>query len=270
MSPTANPSPQDVTTSADSRAVVQRYLDAVQVGDAQGVRELFAPDATWQLRGELPISGTRKGRDAILGESLATALGYYEPGSLDLEATSMVAEGEQVALEWVSRARTRAGEPYENFCIGVFTVRDRRIQTVREYMDTLYAHRATFSWRPPATTVAQLLEARDRDALGALLASDVRFHSPVADYDGRDDVAQLLSLIAGVLDDVRVRRQLTGERELTSFLAGCVGEAAFDAVLDEHYDDRGAVVELTLMLRPLSTLRAAIALMGAALEAAGR
>jgi ketosteroid isomerase-like protein len=56
----------------------------------------------------------------------------------------MVAEGDQVTLEWTSRARTAAGEPYENFCIGVFTVRDGRIAAVREYMDTGYARRTAF------------------------------------------------------------------------------------------------------------------------------
>jgi uncharacterized protein len=50
-----------------------------------------------------------------------------------------------VTLEWTSRARTAAGEPYENFCIGVFTVRDGRIVAVREYMDTHYAHRVAFA-----------------------------------------------------------------------------------------------------------------------------
>jgi uncharacterized protein len=64
-----------------------------------------------------------------------------EPGSVSLEVTAMVAEGDQVTLEWTSRARTTAGEPYENFCIAIFTVRDGRIAAVREYMDTRYAHR---------------------------------------------------------------------------------------------------------------------------------
>jgi ketosteroid isomerase-like protein len=48
-------------------------------------------------------------------------------------------------MEWTSRARNRRGESYENFCIGVFTVRDGKIHAVREYMDTLYAHRTAFS-----------------------------------------------------------------------------------------------------------------------------
>jgi uncharacterized protein len=72
-------------------------------------------------------------------------LSYYEPGSVSLEVTCIVADGDQVVVEWTSRARNRAGRPYENFCIGVFTVRDGRIHAVREYMDTLYAHRVAFS-----------------------------------------------------------------------------------------------------------------------------
>jgi uncharacterized protein len=64
---------------------------------------------------------------------------------VSLEITSMIAEGDRVVVEWTSRARNRAGEPYENFCIGVFTVSDGKIHHVREYMDTLYAHETAFS-----------------------------------------------------------------------------------------------------------------------------
>ena len=34
---------------------------------------------------------------------------------------------------------------YENGCIGVFTIREGKIQDVREYMDTLYADNVAFS-----------------------------------------------------------------------------------------------------------------------------
>jgi uncharacterized protein (TIGR02246 family) len=134
-----------MSTAANGRAVVERYLAAAQAGDAEVVREVFAENASWQLRGDLPISGSWNGRDAIVDEFLSTALSYYQPGSVSLEVTSVLADGDQVVVEWTSRARSRAGRPYENFCIGVFTVRDGRIHAVREYMDTLYAHRVAFS-----------------------------------------------------------------------------------------------------------------------------
>ena len=56
-----------------------------------------------------------------------------------------MAEDEHAVMEWTSRARSRSGEPYENHCIGVFTVRDGKIARVHEYMDTLYAHQVAFA-----------------------------------------------------------------------------------------------------------------------------
>jgi uncharacterized protein (TIGR02246 family) len=135
----------DMTPSTDTKAVVERYVAAVQSGDESAIRELFAEDATWTLAaGDLPIAGVWRGREAILGEFLATAMTYYAPGSVHLEITNMIAEGDRVVLQWTSRARTRDGRPYENGCIGVFTVRDGRIAAVREYMDTLYARDTAF------------------------------------------------------------------------------------------------------------------------------
>ena len=126
----------------DAKAVLRSYVAAVEAGDEATLRASFADDATWTLAaGDLPIAGTWRGRDAILGEFLAGAMARYEPGSIDLEITGMIGEGDTVVLQWTRRARTRTrtGRAYENGCIGVFTVRDGRIQAVREYMDTLYA-----------------------------------------------------------------------------------------------------------------------------------
>jgi uncharacterized protein (TIGR02246 family) len=134
-------------TETQAKAVVQRYVAAVAAGDAQTARELFAPAATWTLAaGDLPIAGTWEGRDAIIDDFLGTAQSYYAPGSISIEITGMVAEADTVVVQWTSRARTRAGAPYENGCIGVFTVCDGHVQHVREYMDTLYAHRIAFGF----------------------------------------------------------------------------------------------------------------------------
>jgi hypothetical protein len=46
-----------------------------------------------------------------------------------------------VVIEWTSRALTANGDPYENHCIGVFTVAHGKIVAVRECMDTGYAQR---------------------------------------------------------------------------------------------------------------------------------
>ncbi|HJS96052.1 MAG TPA: nuclear transport factor 2 family protein [Solirubrobacteraceae bacterium] len=130
----------------EGKSVLRRYVAAVQAGDTVAIREAFAEDATWTLHaGQLAISGTWTGRDAIIDGFLAEAMAHYEPGSVSLEITGMIAEGDRVVLQWTSRARTRDGRRYENGCIGVFTVCAGKIQHVREYMDTLYASEVAFT-----------------------------------------------------------------------------------------------------------------------------
>jgi uncharacterized protein len=140
LSLASGPRPTQKIGTMTSREILNRYVAALQAGDEQTIRDSFAEDATWTLRaGDLPLSGTWHGRNAIIDDFLAGALGHYEPGSITLEVTGMIADGDEVALQWTTRARTRDGQPYENDCIGVFTVKDGKIQAVREYMDTLYA-----------------------------------------------------------------------------------------------------------------------------------
>jgi ketosteroid isomerase-like protein len=152
-----------MTQQTDTKAVLRRYVAAVEAGDRETIHGLFAEDATWTLHaGRLPISGTWTGRDTIIGEFLAQAMAYYEPGSVSLEITGMIGEGDEVVLQWTSRARTLDGRPFENGCIGVFTVRGGRIQAIREYMDTLYAGEVAFrgSVNPRTAPAEGLLDAR--------------------------------------------------------------------------------------------------------------
>jgi hypothetical protein len=129
-------------------AVVSRYIDAVRDGDTGAMTGCFAPDATWDYPGDLPLSGTWRGRDAILGDFLGQLGGLFEPGTpLSLEVTSLISAGDQVVAEWTSDATARGGAPYRNRNIGVFTVRAGQIVAVREYTDTQRAERVLFGTR---------------------------------------------------------------------------------------------------------------------------
>jgi hypothetical protein len=105
----------------------------------------------------------------------------------------------------------------------------------------------------------------DRQALEGLLAEDVVFHSPVQTYRGRNQVLHLLVTIGGVIDDVRPTRNLDG----VTFFTAQIEEHPVDGVLDEHANEDGRITELTLMLRPLAQLQAAVARMARALADPG-
>jgi hypothetical protein len=107
----------------------------------------------------------------------------------------------------------------------------------------------------------EAIAAGDSDALSGMLADDVVFHSPVQTYRGREQVVHLLVTIGGVIEEVEATREVDG----VTFFAATVEEHPVDGVLDEHADAAGHVAEITVMLRPLAQLQAAVARMARAL-----
>lgn len=132
-------------TDNDPKTVVIRYVQAARDGMAAVIRDSFTADATWEYPGDLPLSGTHQGIDAIVTEFLGGAAALMAPGTkVVIELTNVVAEGDQVVAEWTARATARNGRAYHNRNAGIFTVRDGRIVSVREYTDTQHAARVLF------------------------------------------------------------------------------------------------------------------------------
>jgi hypothetical protein len=107
-----------------------------------------------------------------------------------------------------------------------------------------------------------LLAALSQAGPGDLLAEEVSFSSPFADYRGRADVLHLFGLIGRVLQEPAVTGAVTdGVWTYTSFI-GCVEGRALEGVIRERHDDDGRLVRATLFLRPYASLRAALHAMG--------
>ena len=135
-----------MSTILDPKAVVVRYVEAVRDGDAQTILDSFAEDATWLYPGSLPISGLWEGRDAIINDFLGGMGAYLDPSSpVVIELIDAFADGEQVLAEWTSKATAANGSAYDNRCLGVFTVRDGRITSVREFTDTAHVAATLFA-----------------------------------------------------------------------------------------------------------------------------
>jgi ketosteroid isomerase-like protein len=132
-----------------TRTVVRQYIEALQRGDIDALRASFTADATWWLRGDLPVSGTYTGPDEILDGFLASMMDRLDTTRpLSQELTTIVADGDTAVAEWTSRATTVEGSTYDNDYAVVFVVRDGRIAHVREYFDTAYAQRVLFAQSP--------------------------------------------------------------------------------------------------------------------------
>jgi ketosteroid isomerase-like protein len=132
------------TTLHPTRATILTYLERLHAGDIEGARATFQPDATWWLPGDLPISRTWVGRDAIIDEFIPTVMARFAQDTIAFETRSLLVEGERASLEWIVRARSIGGEDYENRYLAIFELRDGLIAAVREYMDTGVMARVLF------------------------------------------------------------------------------------------------------------------------------
>jgi hypothetical protein len=104
-----------------------------------------------------------------------------------------------------------------------------------------------------------LLAAASAADVAGLLEEDVVFHSPVADYRGRTDVAHLLATIASCISPPQAGEQLIGARSAATAFESIVGGRRLDGVLVQRCSDRELLAEATLLLRPLAVLKVAIA-----------
>ncbi|MCX5388249.1 nuclear transport factor 2 family protein [Streptomyces sp. NBC_00083] len=142
---TAAVTPAAATPATETgRAVVLGYMDTLTTGDFSALSGFFAPDATWTLAGDLPLSRTWTGPQEILGEFIPAMVSHFVPESMEFAFEGVIADGERVFAEWNTRALTTEGARYDQHCLAVFTVRDGRIVAVREYIDTLHAKNVVF------------------------------------------------------------------------------------------------------------------------------
>lgn len=131
--------------SRGARAVLQDYLDALTAGDLEAIADSFAADATWWLHGDLPLSGMKVGRSAIM-EFLVSAGSLYQPGTQRFSFGEITADDDRAVLEWrVSGIAAATGKAYDNSYCGVFVIRDGRIAEVREYLDSLHVAQVLFA-----------------------------------------------------------------------------------------------------------------------------
>jgi ketosteroid isomerase-like protein len=136
-----------MSATTDTEQVLRAYLDALVAGDLDRIAASFAEDATWSLHGDLPLSGTKRGRAAVM-DFLVGAGALFAPGTQSFTFGEVTVQDDRAVLEWNVRGVGAAtGKPYDNDYCGVFVIRDGRIVAVREYLDTGHAATALFGPR---------------------------------------------------------------------------------------------------------------------------
>jgi uncharacterized protein len=101
----------------------------------------WVPDDSKPERSRLPFAGTKtkaQYRDQVVG---AIVKGFNATATVDrlkFTVTSLTAEGDRVAAEVESDGLHYSEKRYQNRYHFQFTIEDRKIVAVKEYMDTLH------------------------------------------------------------------------------------------------------------------------------------
>ncbi|MDF6100371.1 nuclear transport factor 2 family protein [Gordonia sp. JH63] len=113
----------------------------------------------------------------------------------------------------------------------------------------------------------EAVEARDEQAMRALLADDVVFTSPVAfkPYPGKAITSAILRGVLRVFEDFRYIREINDADGHDSALVfeAVVGGKKITGCDFIHVNDDGKIDDLMVMVRPLSGAQAVAAAMGA-------
>ncbi|MCG7630866.1 nuclear transport factor 2 family protein [Gordonia McavH-238-E] len=113
----------------------------------------------------------------------------------------------------------------------------------------------------------EAVEARDEQAMRALLADDVVFTSPVAfkPYPGKAITSAILRGVLRVFEDFRYIREINdaGGRDSALVFEAVVGGKKITGCDFIHVNDDGKIDDLMVMVRPLSGAQAVAAAMGA-------
>jgi ketosteroid isomerase-like protein len=119
---------------------VKAFFAAIGRGDREGLLALVAEDIEWIIPGkDWPLAGTYRGH-AGLADLLETASESIETSTQPRE---FVAQGHRVLVVGFARGRTKAtNKTFEDDWIFAITVRDGRLASIREYVDTQALARA--------------------------------------------------------------------------------------------------------------------------------
>lgn len=122
----------DLQMEKDRALTFLKNLDKPNVKELDG---LLSNDVEFEMMGRLPGITPIKGKDALL-KGLPATLSQMFPNGLNLKFHTVIAEGNQVAIQAESDTTAGNGKKYANRYHFFFRFDGDRIAQIREYNDT--------------------------------------------------------------------------------------------------------------------------------------
>ena len=122
--------------TADSyTAIAREFLEVFSTGDVTRIGAHLHDEARWWVSGTIPGISADYSKPQML-DLLRQVVTVYKQGALSIVPSSMICEGNRVAVEAESYAELHNGRVYNNLYHFVFEIEDGKIKVIKEYMDT--------------------------------------------------------------------------------------------------------------------------------------
>ena len=121
--------------AAENKQLIQAAFDAWADGDGVAFFNILAEDVQWTVIGSGPVSRAYTSRQAFL-DGAAKPLNAKLTGPIQPTVVNIIAEGDQVVLQWEGTATAKSGKPYNNSYCWVMRVADGKVREGTAYIDT--------------------------------------------------------------------------------------------------------------------------------------
>jgi len=137
-----------------NKAVVATFCDLFTAGDMQGVLDLMSDDINYWILGSKNITPSAGDHSKAAMKRIFDAMAERTHGNMTFKAKSMIAEGDEVALEAQSYSQLKNGRVYNNLYHLRMMIRDGKIASIREYLDTHHVYETWYAPEPSAATAS--------------------------------------------------------------------------------------------------------------------
>jgi ketosteroid isomerase-like protein len=121
--------------AAENKKLIQDAFAAWGRGDGSAFFNILDDKVRWTVIGSCPVSRTYNSKQEFL-EGATKPLSAKLAGPIQPTVRNIIAEGDQIVLQWDGKAATKSGKPYNNTYCWVMRIADGKVKEGTAYIDT--------------------------------------------------------------------------------------------------------------------------------------
>jgi hypothetical protein len=121
--------------AAENKKLIHDVFAAWGRGENAAFFDILDENVRWTVIGSCPVSKTYTSKQAFF-EGATKPLSAKLAGPIQPTVRNIIAEGDQVVLQWDGKATSKAGKPYNNSYCWVMRIVDGKVKDGTAYIDT--------------------------------------------------------------------------------------------------------------------------------------